>query len=129
MVFEQEGAGGRKAAGAIVGNERLEIGAAANIVRLAGQVRPDARSGRFDHGIIDGFIAYFRHSLLQGRVHRVRFDIHATPPRYARYSFCSLSRVRESVTATVPGVVLSSCAISGFSFPSKKRRMNMWAIR
>ena len=37
--------------------------------------------------------------------------------------------MRESVTATVPGVVLSNSAISGFSFPSKKRRANISAMR
>ena len=37
--------------------------------------------------------------------------------------------MRESVTATVPGVVSSSFAISGLSLPSKKRRANISAMR
>ncbi|SPE30415.1 hypothetical protein SBA6_1260013 [Candidatus Sulfopaludibacter sp. SbA6] len=100
MVLEQGSAGRGQAPRAVFGNEGLEAGASADLVERRGgsdgianhEARPNAGGGRFDYCGIGGFIANFRHGLLQGGDHRVRITgrvriggvkfglYHATPP-------------------------------------------------
>jgi hypothetical protein len=78
MILEQSCAGFGEAAGAVIGNERLEAGATGDVI--GGQAkacptyaRPDAGGSGFHHGVIDGLITNIGHGL-------VKFLVHATPP-------------------------------------------------
>ena len=87
VVFHQQGARLGQMAGLELRDQRLEIGAGVqrgisiqHPGALRGQVGPHPGGRGFHHRLIDGVIADFDHSLLQGRVQGFEFGIHATPP-------------------------------------------------
>ena len=96
MVLQQDRPRIRQTARAVFGNERLEIGAVANMrgelragnpVNAAGlfrDARPDPGGGGFGHRGIDGFVANLQHGSLQCGIHGIHFGGHATPPTYER---------------------------------------------
>ncbi len=115
VVLDQSSPRQRQLSGAIFRQQRAEVVAVPDMrmVCLFLQLGPHARRRGFNQRGVDSFIADFFHGALQCGVDRVEFSrVHATPPMYARYSFSSRSRVRDNVTATVPGVVFNSRAIS-----------------
>src|ERR1035441_6625273 len=93
------------------------------------QARLDPAGSGFNYGGIDGFAADFGDGLFQKWIEAWILWCHLISPMYERNSCWIRSRVRDSVTATLAGVVPRAWAISGLSRPSNKRRANISAAR
>src|ERR1039458_2991982 len=93
------------------------------------QARLDPAGSGFNYGGIDGFAADFGDGLFQKGIEAWILWCHLISPMYERNSCWIRSRVRDSVTATLAGVVPRAWEISGLSRPSKKRRANISAAR
>src|SRR5207247_1249482 len=109
VVLEQQLSRGGKFPGAIVGNKSPEAGAADDGSR-SGRFRdacPGPLRGGFDHGGIDLLVPDFLQRFLE-----ILFGCHRAPLMKDRNSFCTRSRARLKVTATLDVVVPSIWAIS-----------------
>ena len=85
VILDQHGARLRQAPRAVIGEQRLKAGAAADgfAAQLSGGFRqpcPDAVRGGLDHRRIHRLVANFRQCLFQSRILKTVFRCHASPP-------------------------------------------------